>query len=448
DATETERVSGVLKALAVDSGVAVVAETTWAAIEGRRALRVRWDEGPNAKQSSDQIMTALAQAAAPRSVPVPGAPEGRLDAVYTLTLQAHVPMEPLNCTADVRDGRCEVWAPTQDPQGARAAAQRASGLPTEQVVVHTTLMGGAFGRRSSGDFVEEAVRVAQAFGAPVQVVWTREDDIQHGRYQPSAHHFLSARLDAKGLPATWRHVIASEQAAGDIASGAQLRYAVGAQNTPVRAQSAGVPVGPWRSVAFYHNIFAVESFIDELAALGNSDPLELRRRLLARDAGMLAVLDLAAERAGWGGALPAGRGRGLAVCAYERTRAALVIEASVAPGGVVRVERAVCAIDCGVVVNPDGVEAQIEGAIAFGLTAALKGAITVAGGRVEQSNFHDYPLLRLPEMPRVEVAIVASDREPSGVGEPGVPLVGPALANALFAATGQRVRSLPVRLEA
>jgi isoquinoline 1-oxidoreductase beta subunit len=326
-------------------------------------------------------------------------------------------MEPMNCTADVQPDRCTVWAPTQDPQEAKQRARGITNLPDEAVTVHVPLVGGAFGRRSYEDFVALAVKASQAVGAPVQVVWTREDDVRHDLYHPFHLIYATAPLDN-----VRRRTITPHPAA------------------------RGVPTGIWRSVDNVHQAFAEQCFLDEFAAATGQDPVELRRSLVPDR--MRAVLDLAAEKAGWGTPLPEGHGRGLAChSTWGVTDVAQVVEVSVAGDGAVRVQRVVCAVDCGLVVNPDGVAAQMEGGIVMGLTAALKGPITIEKGRVQQSNFHDYPLLRLDEMPIVEVHLVPNDRAPQGVGEMGLPPAAPALANAIFAATGQRVRRLPIRAE-
>jgi isoquinoline 1-oxidoreductase beta subunit len=448
DAAPARAVAGVREVVRVSSGVAVVAENTWAAQRGRAALVVEWEAGPLAGLNSGDVLRQMLDSAAPRA-PLPSGKGvvSTVEATYELPLQAHAPMEPLNCTADVRADRCEVWAPTQDPQQAARLASGACGLPSSAVVVHTTLMGGGFGRRLYPDEVVEAVEVSKAVGAPVQVLWTRDDDLQHDRYRPASGHRLSAGLDAAGMPVAWNHAMASEAIGHDIAVGSKLPYKLNARQTPIRMAPSGIPAGAWRSVEYAQNVFATESFFDEVAAAGGHDPLELRRTLLARNQRLLAVLNLAAEKAGWGAPLAQGRGRGVAVCEYDGTVVAQVAEVSVSAEGTVRVERVVCALDCGLVVNPGIVEAQVEGAIAFGLTAALKGEISVANGQVEQRNFDSYPLLRIDEMPAVEVYLVPSDRPPSGVGEQGVPPIGPAVANAVFAATGKRVRRLPIRPE-
>jgi isoquinoline 1-oxidoreductase beta subunit len=428
DAAPALAVEGVRHVIPIDNAVAVVADTTWGAIQGRAALHVSWDAGQNAQLSSNSVQQALQQRL-PDVLNQSAQPVNQLEAIYEIPYYAHATMEPMNCVADVRPDHCDVWAPTQAPQGARAAASQITGLAPELVTVHVTLMGMGLGRRSATDFVGEAVQVSKATGQPIQVLWTREDDMQHDFYHPTSVHYLRARLDP----------------AAEI----QIQTAGGS-----RGQDA-IPTGAWRSVSNFPQAFIRESFVDELAAALGRDAYELRLQRLTHDAHK-AVLELAASKAGWGEPLPTGCGRGIAFYVYgagenpaaERgTYVAQVVEAQVKGDGSVRVQRVVCAVDCGIAINPNMIAAQIEGGIAHALTATLKGAITVEEGRVQQSNFDDYPLLRIDEMPTVEVHIIPSARPPQGMGEMGVPTLAPALANAIFNATGKRIRRLPIRAE-
>jgi len=366
-------------------------------------------------------------------------------------------MEPMCCTVDVRGDSCDIWAPTQAPGGAQRTAARyilskpehlleklrhkLTGNSLETIRVHTTFLGGAFGRRYEQDFIAEAVQISQAVAKPVQLIWTREEDMQHDFYRPYTLHQIKADMDVDGNLLDWTHRIAGP---GKHIStgGADLPYDAASYRLEYVETESPVPVGYWRSVGSSHNTFVMESFIDELAVARGDDPYAFRRRLLAGEPRLQAVLDLAAENADWDKQLPEGRFRGIAVNHSSGSYVAHVVELSL--GNQLRVHRVVCAVDCGQVVNPDTVRAQMEGSIVFGLTACIKGAITIRQGRVEQSNFHDFPLLRMDEMPEVETYIVASHESPGGVGEPGVPAIAPAVTNAVYAATGIRHRKLPI----
>lgn len=468
DARRALALNNVRHVVRIDSGVAVVATDFWSAVKGRDALKVRWDEGPYAGLSSARI-SRMFRAAVQQPAAVARS-EGdaaralkslrkKVEASYELPYLAHATPEPMNCTAHVRPDGCDVWVPTQAPEGAQRVAAEIAGLPRRSVRVHSTYLGGGFGRRLEQDFVAEAVQVAKAVGAPVQVMWTRTDDLQHDFYRPASFHHLRAALDQDGMPAAWVHRIVSPSASareapdagaggvdeGAVDGAASLPYAIPNIRVDYVMQEPWVPIGAWRSVGHSQNAFVVECFLDELAAAARKDPYELRRQLLHRHPRMQGVLDLAARKGDWGDPLPPGRGRGIAVHASFGSCVAQVVEVAVSAEGEVRVNRVVCAVDCGTAVNPNIVEAQMEGSVIFGLSAALMDEITLRRGRVVQKDIHDYPALRMRDAPVIEVHIMPSREPPCGVGEPGVPPIAPALANAIFAATGRRIRKLPVR---
>jgi isoquinoline 1-oxidoreductase beta subunit len=471
---KAKAVKGVRDVLQVPSGVAVIASGFWAAKLGRDKLEIAWDEGPNANVSTTTMREEYARLAkTPGTVArtvgdadtaLSGAAK-TIAAEYEVPYQAHAMMEPLNCVVDLREDRCEIWTGTQFQTVDRAAAAAVAGLKPEQVKINTTLLGGGFGRRANpaSDFIVEAVQVAKAAKRPVKVVWTREDDIRGGWYRPMWYDRFVAGLDVQGNPIAWTHTIVGQSImtgtlfeqfgvkggidAASVEGAADLLYGIPNLRVDLHSPKIGVPVQWWRSVGHSHTGFSVESFFDEVAHAGGKDPYELRRTLLAKEPRMLAVLDLAAKKAKWGAKLPSGTGRGIATHFSFDSYVAQVAEASIDKEGQVKVHRVVCAVDCGRVINPDTVKAQIEGGIIFGLTAALKCEVTLEKGRVQQRNFHDYPMLRMYEAPDIEVHIVPSSEKPTGVGEPGVPPVAPAVANALFAATGRRFRRLPIRAE-
>jgi isoquinoline 1-oxidoreductase subunit beta len=472
-ADKARAVPGVVDVIEIPAGIAVLAENFWAARLGRNALEIDWDKGSLAGHSTaDQLADYRKRA---QTEGLPAAVKGdfaaayakaakKIEAEYEVPYLAHAMMEPLNCTAEVRPGACEIWTGTQFQTGDQAAAAKIAGVKPEQVQVHTPFLGGGFGRRGNprADFVTEAVQLAKASGRPVKVVWTREDDIQGGYYRPLWVSRMRAGLDESGRPVAWAHTIVGQSIlagtpfAGMIQNGIDDSSVEGAADALYLASIADhrvdlhspelpVPVLWWRSVGNSHTAFVVESFVDELAHATGKDPVAFRRELLPEGSRRRRALDLVAEAAGWGKALPAGRAAGIAVHESFGSAVAQVAEVSV-DNGRIRVHRVVCAIDCGPVVNPDGVEAQMQSGIVYGLSAALHGEITLEDGRAEQSNFHDYPVLRLHEMPRVEVHIAKSNEKMGGVGEPGTPPIAPAVANALFALTGKRVRRLPLRL--
>jgi len=461
-------VRGVRQVVRLEDAVAVVADHMGAARKGLEALAIEWDEGPNAQLSTADLVRQLEQAAegqgvvaaqiGDEAVALQSAAK-RVDATYRMPLLAHATMEPLNCTVHVRADGCELWTGSQSLSRARAAAAEVAGLPLEKVVVHNHFLGGGFGRRLEADYVTQAVRIAKQVDGPVKVVWTREEDIQHDIYRPIYLDRLTAGLDAAGMPVSFRHrVVGSSIVARwvpeyflddldfDAVDGAAGPYDFANLHVDwIRAEPpTGLTTGWWRGVGVTHNAFVVEGFVDELAVAAGKDPVEYRRALLTKAPRALAVLDLAAEKAGWNEPLPAGRGRGVAVIFGFETYVAQVAEVSVAEDGSVRVERVVCAVDCGTVVNPDTVAAQMQGGIIYGLTAALHGEITLKDGRVEQSNFDTYRILRIDEVPAIEVHIVQSAEAPGGIGEPGTATIAPAVVNAVHAATGKRLRLLPI----
>ena len=463
DATRAKAVPGVKNVFQISAGVAVVADNTWSSMQGRRVLQVKWDEGPVASVNTPGISRRFAEATLqPGAV---GRKEGdaagalasaatRIEAVYETPYLAHAPMEPLNCTAHVRADSCEVWASTQGQSAARNEAARITGLKPEAVEVHTMYMGGGFGRRARADYIGEAVEVSKAAGAPVKLTWSREDDMQQDWYRPASFSRFAGGLDADGWPVAWITTIACAPFGGlrdglartGVEGVADMAYTIPNILVDYHAEDPGIPVSYWRSVGYSQNTFFTESFLDELAAAGGKDPVELRRRLLTKSPRLLAALELAAEKAGWSKPRSAGHGLGVALSNNIGSHTVQIAEVSVNRGKV-RVHRVVCAVDCGHVVNPWGVEQQIQSGIVFGLTAALKGGITIDKGRVQQGNFHQYDMLRIDEMPKVEVHIVPSQAAPGGIGEASTPGIAPAVSNAIFAATGKRVRRLPIRAE-
>ena len=462
DAARAKRVAGVRAVVEVPSGVAVVADSTFAAIQGREALGATFDPGPNGALDMALVSKLLAEAK-----PEPVRSEGdvekalaaaarKVEATYELPFLAHATMEPMNCTAHVRGGSAELWVPTQAPTWAQGAVAKAFGLPEEKVKLHVTFLGGGFGRRALPDFAVEAAQVSKAAGEPVQVLWTREDDVRHDHYRPAGRNELWAGLSNDGKLLAWHHRVRTfsigQQLFGtprrgdrpDVVEGAATTtYVAGALRVDAAIPEIGLPLGWWRSVYSSQNAFAEECFVDEVALAAGKDPLAFRLEILAASSRLRGALELAAAKAGWGTAPPAGRARGIACHSSFGSHVAEVAEVSVEKGRV-RVHRVVAAVDCGVALNPDSVEHQIEGAIVYGLSAALRGEITVSKGAVVQGNFDDYEPLRMNEMPAVEVHLVPSREAPGGLGEPGLPPIAPAVANALFALTGKRLRRLPL----
>jgi isoquinoline 1-oxidoreductase beta subunit len=461
-------VKGVRQVVKTDDSVAVVADHMGAAKKGLEAAAIQWDDGPNAKVSSADIIRALVEGSKSPGViarhdgdvdkALAGAAQ-RLDAVYQLPFLAHAAMEPMNCTVHVRKDGCEIWVGTQAPTLTQALVAGLTGLPKETVQVHNHLIGGGFGRRLEVDGTLAAVKVAQQVDGPVKVVYSREEDIQHDMYRPYYYDRVSAGLDAEGRPVAWTHRVSGSSVVARyipplfkdgydfdaVECAAEPPYAFENIHVDyVRVEPPGVATAFWRGVGPVHNVFVVESFIDELAAAARQDPVAYRKALLGHNPRALAVLTLAAEKAGWGSPLPKGQGRGVSVQFAFGSYLSQVAEVEVAADGSVRVRRIVCAVDCGLAVNPDTIEAQIQGGTLFGLTAALHGAITFKDGRVEQSNFDTYLPMRIDEVPVIETHLVPSAEVPGGLGEAATAIVAPAVTNAIFAATGKRIRTLPI----
>jgi len=499
DATKAKAVPGVRDVFQIETsgrgastngGVAVLADNSWAAMQGRKALEVKWDEGEAAKESTEELRDQfVANAAKPGKVlrsdgDADGAlvsASNKIEAVYELPFAAHVCMEPMNCTVHIQEDRAEAWVPTQAPQWAQAVIAEAAKLPPEKVEVHTLLMGGGFGRRYQADFVMEAAQVAKKAGKPVMVLWTREDDMHHDFYRPASYHKLEGAMDANRNLEVWKHFQTSTSIAakwgekgaedngkGEFGTAASIPYMSSNFRIEFTLAHSSAPRAWWRSVESSSTGFVVESFVDELAAAAGEDPLAFRLKLIGdsrkipqfeagpddpplNTARMKGVLKLAAEKAGWGKQLPDGEGRGIATYFSFDTYTAAVAEVSLRPRDL-RIKRLVCTVDCGRVVNPNGVRAQVESAAIYALTATLKDAITVERGRVVQSNFNDYHMIRMNEAPPIEVYLVESDEKPTGIGEPTVPVIAPALCNAIFNASRKwkkevRIRRLPIQPE-
>lgn len=487
DAPKAKAVPGVrdvfeIPALGTDKftagGVVVIADSTWSALQGRDALQITWERGAAASETSAGMYAALREAAHKPGKRVRNDGDvdqvlskgvKKLEAVYELPLLAHATMEPMNITVHARGSEAEVWAPTQSPDWVQGTVAQVLGLKPDKVIVHTTLMGGGFGRRYMADFPAEAAQIAKVVSRPVQLVWSREDDMTHDFYRPATCHRMQGAVDAHGQPTAWLHTMASTSikgywdpkadAAEDESGGAeQMPYAIANVRLEFNPVQSAVPRAWWRSVENSFNGFVVESFIDELAAAAGKDPFEFRRALLVKPANwkqhdeddvnperLRGVLELAAEKAGWGKPLPKGSGRGIAAFCSFGSYFAEVAEVTV-KGSDFKINRIVAAVDCGQIVNPESVRSQTEGAIIYGLSAALKNEITIKNGAVEQTNFDGYDPIRISEAPPIEVYLMKSKEEPGGMGEPALPPAAPAVANAIFAACGQRVRKLPFQL--
>jgi isoquinoline 1-oxidoreductase beta subunit len=475
-AEKAKAVAGVRQVVQVPSGVAVVADHFWAAKQGRELLEIDWDLGPGTALDSAAMREEFRKLAGTPGMKAAASGDAaaalakskkKIDAEYAVPYLAHAAMEPLNCTVKISADKCEIWTGTQFQTMDQQLSAKITGLKPEQVEIHTTFLGGGFGRRANptSDFVTEAVHVAKAAGKPVKTVWAREDDVRGGYYRPAYLHRVRVALGKNGLPAAWQHVIVGQSilvgtpfepmmvkngidntSVEGVVDSAYLK-AIPDYDVQLHSPRTGIPVLWWRSVGHSHTAFVMESLVDECAHAAGKDPVEYRRALLKNHPRNLGVLNLAAKKSGWGTPLPKGRARGIALHESFGSWVAQVAEVS-ADGGNIRVHRVVCAVDCGVAVNPAGVTAQMESAIAFGLGAALHGELTFKEGRVQQSNFHDYQVLRLNEMPKVEVHIVPSTEKSGGVGEPGVPPIAPAVANAVAKLTRKRLRELPLKLQA
>jgi isoquinoline 1-oxidoreductase beta subunit len=468
DEAKAKAVPGVTQVVRLEDAVAIVAIHTWAAKQGLAAAAPQWDDGPNFKLSTADIVAQLAAAAEqPGAVArhdgdaaeaIAQAPN-RVDVVYEQPFLAHATMEPMNCTVHMTENGCEIWVGTQIPARSQGAVAKLTGLKPQQIRIHNHLLGGGFGRRLEYDGIVRAVQIAQQVSGPVQVIWTREEDIQHDMYRPYYYDRMSAGLDAQGKPVGWSHRIAGSSIiaryfptalkdgidSDAVEGSANLAYGLSNIHVEwVAKEPPAIPTAFWRGVGVTHSTYAVESFIDELAGSVKQDPLAYRLALLDKSPRAANVLRLAAERSGWGTPLPAGQGRGIALCTGFGTFVAQVVHVSVDKEGAVTPTHVWCVVDCGITVNPDIVQAQMQSGIIFGLSAALYGEVTIKDGRVEQTNFGDYRVLRINEAPQIDVQLVKSSEAPGGIGEPGTSCVMPALTNAIQAATGKRIRKLPV----
>lgn len=472
DAGKSKLIPGVRQVVEIPTGIAVIADNFWAAKKGRDALIIKWDNGAHENIDTNNLLTEYRKLATTKGVPFEQKGDcvtalknaaKSIRATFTFPYLAHAPMEPLNCTVRISPDKCEIWAGTQSPLHHQAEVAAFLGLPVEKVEFNTPHLGGSFGRRGtfSNDWVIEAVQIAKTSGQFIKLVWTREDDIQGGYYRPVYLHEVIIGVNEKGFPVAWQHTIVGQSLFVNtplekyivhngidyscVTTGRPYTDNIPDKSFELITTTVGVPVLAWRSVGNTHTAFVIETLIDDLARLAGMDPVAYRRMLLKNHPRHLAALNLAAEKATWDKPLPTGRFRGVAVHEAMGSYVAQIVEISI-ENKHIRVHRVVCAIDCGVAVNPDGVIAQMEGGIIFGLSAALYGEITLEKGRVQQSNFHNYRLLRMNEAHHIEVHIVPGQEKMGGAGEPGVPPIAPALANAIFSATGQRLRNLPLRL--
>jgi isoquinoline 1-oxidoreductase beta subunit len=470
DDSKAMAIKGVHQVVRIDNAVAVVGDHMWAAMQGLAALDIEWDEGPNANVSTESIVEQMVRASQNDGVvarsdgdvaKVMSAAAKRIDAIYEMPFLAHAAMEPMNCTVHVTKDSCDIWVGIQVVSRAQATTAEVTGLPPERIQVHNHLIGGGFGRRLDVDGITQAVAIAKQVDGPVKIVWSREEDIQHDVYRPYYYDRFTAGFDAQDRLVAYHHRVTGSSILArwappafvngldeDAINGAakEMPYAIPNIFVDyVRDEPPGLTTGWWRGVGPTHNVFVVESFIDELAEATKKDPVDFRRSLLGKQPRVLGVLNLAAEKARWGTSLPEGVGRGVSVQFAMGTYLSQVAEVEVSKEGEVRVRRVVCAVDCGQIVNPDTIVAQIEGGIIFGISAALWGEITLKGGRVEQHNFNDYRVLRINETPEIEVHLVKNGEAPGGIGEPGTIGIAPAMANAIFAVTGKRIRKLPIK---
>jgi isoquinoline 1-oxidoreductase subunit beta len=468
DDTNAKKIPGVRQVIKLDNGVAVIGDHTWAAKRGAAALDITWNEGRSASYSTAKVVQELANASKQNGAVARkdgdvtkgfADAKTRVDAVYQQPFLAHATMEPVNCTVSVRADGCDIWVGTQVPTRAVDAGVRITGLPADKITVHNHLLGGGFGRRLETDFIAQALKVGKQLNTPVKVVWTREEDVQHDMYRPYYYDTISAGLDANGKPIAWQHRIVGSSILARFAPPAfkngldpdavevasDLPYDLPNQLIDyVRQEPMDIPTAFWRGVGPTRSTFVVESFIDELAAQAKIDPVKYRRDLLDKTPRAKNVLDVATQAAGWGSTLPKGQGRGVSVMHAFGSFLSMVVDVTVNGDGEVAVNRVVCAVDCGMVVNPNTIEAQIQGGVIFAITAALYSEITIKDGRVEQSNFTDYRILRIDQTPTIDVHIIRSAEAPGGIGEPGTAALSPALTNAIYAATGKRLRQLPV----
>jgi len=470
DSNDAKKISGVESIFQIDNSIVIVGNHYWAVKKAQDLLKINWQNKTHNELTSERIFqmqnTAMQN---PADIihergdidKALSSAEKIITATYQSPFQAHATMEPMNCVAHVHDDICEVWAPTQSPDRAKETAsdvlysktekltekvkQKLGAEPSNNIHIHTTFLGGGFGRRLQQDYVAEAVKISKITGKPIKLIWSREEDIQHDYYRPATSHKLEAGLNKAGKPVAWKHLVVGSSKGKSTGGAANSAYAIDHFSLQYIQQEHPIPTGPWRSVGDSHNGFILESFIDELANAASEDPYEYRAQLLTNAPRHKAVLDKAAEKSAWGKPLPEGHFQGIALHNCYGSYVAQVAEISVNKLGKVKVHRVVCVIDCGMVINPDTIKAQMEGGIVFGLTACLKSAITIKNGRVAQSNLNNFQLLKMHEMPIIETHIISSNEAPGGVGEPPVPPIAAAVTNAVYAATGKRIRKLPIQ---